>query len=76
MSSRPEFLRCHGCCHLATRTDARFCSRCCGPLNRRAANQRSTARTTDRGDEQESPEIVLGCGARCSRSKQPFAIKF
>jgi hypothetical protein len=68
---------CPGCGHLASSVGARFCSRCGRPLDTKL---RSTPDSkVDReaiAVEKSKPEGLLICRARCSRSKQPFALKF
>ena len=66
---------CGGCGHSASQPDARFCSRCGYQLISQTPASETGGSVTPEGDH-SSPESVLICRARCSRSKQPFAIKF
>jgi hypothetical protein len=69
--------RCLGCGHTAIQAEAKFCSRCGGPLtavaNSKPKKPKGAAAT---GRAHTIPEAVSMCRARCSRSKQPFIIKF
>jgi len=66
---------CPGCGHSASQPDARFCSRCGHSLiSHKPA--RNVCGSTNLEGNHSPPESALICRARCSRSKQPFAIKF
>src|SRR5712692_2548867 len=68
--------RCRGCGHTANQAEARFCSRCGSPLTADTNSKRRKTKGAATGGELARPEAVSMCRARCSRSKQPFIIKF
>ena len=68
--------RCLGCGHTPSRADAKFCSRCGRPLANADPKRRKTKDVAATEGDQAAPEAVSMCRARCSRSRQPFIIKF
>jgi hypothetical protein len=70
-------LRCQKCGHAASSPTAKFCSRCGGRLVQEVRTDSSECPT---GVEQDTsaagPGERLICRARCTQTKQPFAIRF